>query len=348
MNSNITQHKDLSVYALPGRVKNAAVALDEARDAEQAGFGTIYLSERLDMKEAGAVCGAMTAVTSKINIATGLIHQVTRHPVTIAAMAATLQQMSGGRFVLGIGRGVGPLAPSLGVKPATLASLEQLASTLKRLWAGERITEEGPLGKFSGLRFVDQLSEPPPPIIFGTFGQLGLKLAGRCFDGVLLHPFLTVEAVANAVKIVRESAEAAGRDPASVRIINTLIAAPDLSQERIDLAIKARAISYFQLKGLGDQLVERNQWDPQVLEKIRSHSTLANKGMADTSLSRQQLIQAAEAIPDEWYQQGAALGSSEFCAQRAREYKNVGVDEILIHGASPKEASGIAKIWSDK
>lgn len=343
----MARHKDLSVYTLPGRIKNATAALDEARDAEQAGFGTVYLSERLDMKEAGAVCGAISAVTDQINIATGLIHEITRHPITIAAMAATLQQLSGGRFVLGIGRGVGPLARSLGVKSSTLASLEQLVVMLKRLWAGERISEEGPLGKFSRLRFVDQLSEPPPPVIFGTFGPLGLKLAGRSFDGVLLHPFLTVEAVAEAVRTVRRSAEEAGRDPASIRVISTLIAAPDLSEARQDIAVKARAISYFQLKGLGDQLVERNKWNPQVLENIRSHPTLSNKGMADTSLTREELVASAEQIPEEWYRLGAAIGSARQCAERAHEYKKAGADEILIHGALPKEAAGIAKIWGE-
>src|SRR5690606_22388031 len=202
------RHQDLSIYILPGRVTDASVGLQEAKTAEQLGFGAVYLSERLDMKEAGVVCGAVSAVTDRIHIGTGLIHPITRHPVTIAAMAATLQQMSGGRFVLGIGRGIGPLAPSLGMAPPTLKSLEHLVGVLRRLWAGERISEDGPLGKFSGLRFVDQLSVPPPPVIFGTMGPLGLDLVGRCFDGVLLHPFLTVDAVESAVKRVRAAAEA--------------------------------------------------------------------------------------------------------------------------------------------
>jgi probable F420-dependent oxidoreductase len=339
------RHQDLSIYILPGRVTNAAVGLDEAKIAERAGFGTVYLSERLDMKEAGAVCGAVAAVTDRIHVGTGLIHQITRHPVTIAAMAATLQQMSGGRFVLGIGRGIGPLAPSLGVTPPNLKSLEHLASVLRRLWAGERISEEGPVGKFSGLRFVDGLSVPPPPMIFGTFGPLGLDLAGRCFDGVLLHPFLTEEAVAAAAMRVRAAAEAAGRDPQSMRVIATLVAAPDLDDERVDIAVRARAISYFQLKGLGDQLVEANGWDKAVLERIRAHATLSGKGMADTALTRDKLVDAAQVIPEEWFAAGAAIGSAEFCVQRARAYRKAGADEILVHGASPAEAAGMAELW---
>ena len=58
-----------------------------------------------------------------------------------------------------------------------------------------------------------------------------LALAGRLFDGVILHPFLTTKAVGDSVALVRRAAEEAGRDPASVRVVTTLVSAPDLSPE---------------------------------------------------------------------------------------------------------------------
>ncbi|MFI5042548.1 MAG: LLM class flavin-dependent oxidoreductase, partial [Acidimicrobiales bacterium] len=91
---------DLSVYVLPGRTTRPVLAIDEARDAERLGFGGVYMSERLDLKEAGAVCGAIAASTSRVRVGPALVHQGTRHPLTTAAMAATLQSMTDGRFVL--------------------------------------------------------------------------------------------------------------------------------------------------------------------------------------------------------------------------------------------------------
>jgi 5,10-methylenetetrahydromethanopterin reductase len=333
--------KELSAYVVPGRTARPGDAVSEARGAEAAGFGAVYVSERLDLKEAGTVCGAVVASTSRIGVGTGVIHPGTRHPLTIAALAATLQNMSNGRFVLGIGRGLPSLAPSLGVANPTLAGIEHLASVLRRLWRGERITEDGPAGSFHGLRFSDVPVHAPPPIYFGTIGPKGLAAAGRTFDGVILHPFLSAKAVGDAAAIVRGAAEDAGRDPSTVRVISTLVAAPDLPEARTAVAVGARAVSYFQVRGLGEQLVQWNGWDPSVLDVLRSHPTMVGKGIADTAMARQRLVPAAEVLPAEWFADGAAVGTSHACAQRARDYLAAGADEVIVHGASPLEAVGM-------
>jgi probable F420-dependent oxidoreductase len=341
MSAPVAPFDRLSIYVVPGRTTSPGTALDEARDAEDAGFGAVYVSERLDLKEAAAVCGGVVAVTSGIGVGTAVIHQGTRHPLTIAALSATLQNMSGGRFVLGLGRGLGALAPSLGMAKPTLAGLEHLASVLRRLWKGEAVTEEGPAGSFRRMRFADVVTSTPPPILFGTIGPKGLALAGRAFDGVILHPFLTASAVAASVEIVRRSAEQAGRDPSALRVVSTLVAAPDLSQVRTDIAVRARAVSYFQVRGLGELLVERNRWDGSVLEAIRAHSTLAGRGIADTALTRDGLVAAAEVIPASWFTDGAAVGTTAACAHRVTEYLAAGADEVLLHGVNPVEAAAM-------
>lgn len=332
----------LSIYAVPGRTIRPADAITEARDAEAAGFSGVYVSERLDLKEAAAVCGALVGATRRIRVGTGLIHQGTRHPLTIAAMAATLQSLSDGRFVLGVGRGLAALAPSLGVAAPTLASMEHLVDVLRRLWRGERVTEDGPAGSFHRLRFADVPTCTAPPIYFGTVGPRGLALAGRVFDGAILHPFLTTDAVRESVATVRKAAADAGRDADGIRIVATLVSAPDLDEARIDVAVRARAISYFQVRGLGEQLVEWNGWDPAVLAAIREHPTLTGRGIADTAMSREHLVAAAETMPPEWFAEGAAIGTSASCAQRARDYVAAGADEVLVHGASPSEAAAMA------
>lgn len=339
-------HDDLSVYVLPGRTSDPAAGIAEAAAAEAAGFGTVYVSERLDLKDAAVTCGALAATTSAIRVGTAIIHQSTRHPLAIASMAATLQTMSGGRFVLGMGRGLGALAPSLGTPPPTLAGLEHLVSVLRRLWAGERLTEQGPAGNFRGLRFSDLPPGDPPPILLGTVGPKGLDLAGRAFDGAILHPFLTAEAVQRSVERVRRSAERAGRDPAALQIVSTLVAAPDLSPEREDIAVRARAVSYFQVRGLGELLADANGWDPAILTQLREHPTLAGKGIADTALGRHGLVDSAEVFPDEWLTTGAAIGTAHACVTRAKDYRNCGADEILIHGALPAEAAPMAAAWT--
>jgi probable F420-dependent oxidoreductase len=194
------------------------------------------------------------------------------------------------------------------------------------------------------MRFSD-LPPGPPPVLFGTIGPRGLELAGRVFDGVILHPFLTAEGVATSATLVRAAAERAGRDPGSLRIISTLVAAPDVSPERAGIAVRARAVSYFQVRGLGELLVARNGWEPAVLDRLRAHPSLASGRIADTALTRDRMVAAAEMIPEYWFRQGAAIGTVAQCVARAREYLAAGADEILLHGASPQEAAGIAGLW---
>ncbi len=339
------QATDLSIYVLPGRAPDPVAGLSEAADAEAAGFGGVYVSERLDVKDAAVLCGALAARTTGLRVGTALVHQGTRHPLTLASMASTMQMISGGRFVLGLGRGLGALAPSLGVAKPTLAGLEHLVTTMRRLWVGERVSESGPAGSFRGMRFSDLPAGPPPPILFGTIGPRGLALAGRVFDGVILHPFLTPDAVARSIAIVRQAAEDADRDPGSIRVVSTVVAAPDLSPQREDLAVRARAISYLQVRGLGELLVAANGWDPEVLIRIRSHPTLTGTGIADTAFTRDRLVHAAEVIPDSWFDTGAAVGSVGVCVAKTRDYRQAGADEILLHGALASEAAVMVPGW---
>lgn len=338
---------DLSIYVLPGRAPDPRVGVEEALQAEAAGLGAVYVSERLDVKDAAVVAGAIAASTSEVRLGTAVVHEGTRHPLTMASMASTLQLLSGGRFTLGLGRGLGALAPSLGVAKPTLASIEHLVSTVRRLWLGERISERGPAGSFRGLRFSDLPPAPLPPILFGTIGPRGLALAGRCFDGAILHPFLTPEAVARSARTIRDAAEASGRDPGAIRIVATVVCAPGLTPEREGIAARARAISYLQVRGLGELLVETNDWNPEVLQAIRDHPTLVGKGIADTSLTRDRLVESSEVIPSDWFDEGAAVGSVAHCVERARAYRDAGADELLLHGVLAGEVGPFVGAWVD-
>src|SRR5437763_9470459 len=99
----------LSTYILPGRITEPAVGLQEAVDAEQAGFSRVWISERYDLKELGVLSGAVAARTSRIGVASGLAALPARHPLLLAAYAATMQATFGERLLLGVGGGFTPL-----------------------------------------------------------------------------------------------------------------------------------------------------------------------------------------------------------------------------------------------
>ena len=75
---------------------------------------------------------------------------------------------------------------------------------------GEKVRYDGPAGAYPSLRLNDLPDQLVPPLVFAAIGSNGLELAGRHFDGVLLHPFLTTTAVRRSVELVRGAERAAG------------------------------------------------------------------------------------------------------------------------------------------
>ena len=156
---------------------------------------------------------------------------------------------------------------------------------------------------------------------------------------MLLHPFVSPTGVANSTKIVRDAAEKAGRDPLSVRIYHNIIVAPDLPKDEEDAVVRGRAITYFELPGFGDLIVEINEWDKSVLDQIRAHPKIAalNGKPADQAYTRAELVDVGQLLPQHWIDEGAAVGTAAHCADQLMAYLDAGADEILLHGAGPKD-----------
>ena len=100
------QMNELGFYTLAGQPKSPAELIDEVREAEAQGIGACFISERLNIKEAATICGAVGAVSTKIGIATAAANHNTRHPMVTAAHAMTMSKLTGGRYSLGLGRGI--------------------------------------------------------------------------------------------------------------------------------------------------------------------------------------------------------------------------------------------------
>ncbi|MGD9701257.1 MAG: TIGR03857 family LLM class F420-dependent oxidoreductase [Acidimicrobiia bacterium] len=327
----------LGAYTLPGRVADPRPAIGQAQMAEHLGLSTIWISERYGTKDVGVLGGAIAQATSRIQIGSAISHFLFRHPLALASMATTMQALSGGRFLLGIGRSVAPMWRAVGLPTMTNQVLADLADIHRRLCQGEKVKYDGPAGQFPSLRLGDVPDVTPPPILLAAIGPKTLDLAGRHFDGAILHPFLTVQAVRESVDKVRAGAEAAGRDPHAAKIYATVVTAPDLTEAQELAVVGGRAVTYFQIPDFGELLSSVSGWDPAGLADLRSHPMLANvRGSADNLFTKDQLAEVSQVLPREWLYEGAAIGSAGVCADRLREYLAAGADEILIHGAVPE------------
>jgi 5,10-methylenetetrahydromethanopterin reductase len=327
---------DLGAYVLPGRVSDPGAVIGQATAAEHLGLRTVWLSERWGTKDLGVVAGALSQATARLQIASGITHLQSRHPALLASLAMTAQALSGGRFILGVGRSVDAMWKAVGLPASTNASIIDHADIFRRLCRGEKVRYDGPAGKYPSLRLNDIPDQPVPPLVFAAIGPKGLELAGRHFDGVLLHPFLTPAAVRRSVAQVRRAERAAGRPEGVVRVYATVVVACELPADEELAVVGARAVSYYQIPGFGERLTVVNGWDPEPLTRLRSHPLLAGlRGAADSVLTRDELTDVASVLPTVWTADSAAIGSAAHCHGVFEKYRDAGADELVLHGTPP-------------
>lgn len=333
---------DLGGYLLPGRIKSPLEAFPQADAGEAIGLGSLWVSERWENKEIASTLGALSQRTSKAKLVAGMTHFGTRHPIVIAGMGSTLAALSGNRFVMGFGRSVPFVWKKLGLPVPVMAAMADYANILRALWRGETVNYEGPAGRYPAMH-LDDVPAVPPPIILAAVGPKTLALAGSHFDGVVLHPFLTTEGARRSIEIVRQAAEAAGRDPMSVKVSATLVVAPDASEEEVDRVVRIRSLTYFNARELGSAVIKMNGWDPAPMETLLTDPRFVNDGTRKESADELQarLKAAIQVLPEFWMREGAGIGSAEEVARRAAAYKDIGADEILLHGTTP---DGLGKV----
>ena len=343
-----TGRSSLGCYVLPGGVPDPVPVIDQAKAAERLGLGCVWIGERYDTKDLPSLAGALSQATSTVGIGAAVTSPGLRHPMVLAAMGQTLQALTGGRFRLGFGRSASWRWRMYGAPAPTLASLGDTADILRRLWRGESVSYVGPAGRFPELRLAQRPAVDAPPVLLAAVGPRTLAVAGERFDGVILHPFLTPDAVHRSSVVARSAARAAGRDPGALRVYAVVATAPGRTDDEVALAIRCRAAGYFHVAGLGDALVAANQWDPGALARYREHPALRALGgrQADKALSRHDLIELSHGLPDEWIDAASAVGSAATCARRLHDYLGAGADEIILHGSTAEQFGDVATSFS--
>jgi alkanesulfonate monooxygenase SsuD/methylene tetrahydromethanopterin reductase-like flavin-dependent oxidoreductase (luciferase family) len=172
------------------------------RAAETAGYGALWLPE-ITGRDALVALGTLAGETRDLLLATGVLPMRSRTAVATAMGAATVQERSGGRLLLGVGSGA--------VRRGALEELRELVGLLRSLLAGDTVEREG-------RRFRLSLTLPGEvPIWISTLGPKAMRLAGEIADGALLN-WCPPERVAFARDRIAEGAAAAGRDPTNVAV----------------------------------------------------------------------------------------------------------------------------------
>ena len=233
-----------------------------AVDVEGAGLTSLWTNEAAG-RDALLLCQAWAAATTTLEVGIGVVPLWTRSPAQLAMASATLQEVSGGRFLLGLGVShpvtMGAWHGAQVVKPRT-AAIEAL-TILAQLEAGEASDVDGEV--LSSRRFRLNISPTPPPTrrYLAAMGPRMLETAGAHAHGTLLN-WSTPAEVERAGDIVRSAAAAAGRTEPEVAAYVRIAVGEDREAARGALAreiggycaLPAYA-AHFERQGLGEAVI---------------------------------------------------------------------------------------------
>jgi len=199
---------------------------DSALRLEAAGYAGVWCWDHFESRgtktdpvlECWTTLTAVAAQSTRLTVSPFVLNVMNRHPAVVARMAATLQELSGGRLILGMGIGGHPAEHrALGIPfpppPERVEHLTEAVAVIRALWTGGPVTLDGE--HYSLVEaYAHPPPQPPPPIIVGGETPAGARLAARIGDGWTAFE----ETFERDEPAYRRALDEAGRDRAAMRV----------------------------------------------------------------------------------------------------------------------------------
>jgi 5,10-methylenetetrahydromethanopterin reductase len=188
-------------------------AARNAKMAEDLGFASLILPDSQNLApEVWSQLVLAAQATSRIRLGPGVTNSVTRDPAVTACAALTLQVESGGRAVLGIGRGDSSVQ-RIGKTQDPVASFERYLTRVQAYLRGDPVDRDG---FASRLEWLPEMRVPKVPVEVAATGRRVIAAAARTADRICFAVGADVDHLGAAIAHARAAAQAAGRDPASI------------------------------------------------------------------------------------------------------------------------------------
>jgi probable F420-dependent oxidoreductase len=287
--------------------------------AEKLGFSDAWSFETL-AGDAITPVAAAAAATERMRLGTAIVPVFTRPAALIALSAASVQQFSGGRFVLGVGISTPTIVEQWMDVPyrLPLTRLRETVAALRAAFTGQKVTTSGKTVKINGFR-LGAPPEMPPPIYVGAQGELMLQTAGEIGDGVIVN-YITPETFPRMLNEIRQGAHTAGRSADSLDIACRILVAVDDEQEVVRENLRRELTGYltvpqynrfFQWIGYGDE--------------ARNALEAWNAGDRRKALSL---------VPNHMIESIFVFGTAERIVQRLHDYEQAGITTTALQFTS--------------
>lgn len=296
--------------------------VDFAQHAERTGYDSFWMHETYFQRDAISYLAAAAMVTERIRLGLGCINVFTRNAALIAMTAGAIDELSGERFILGIGMGgllpmtkLGyKVVPSDGGRP--IVTMSETIEAVRRLSTGEPVTMHGEFIDFDGVKLVFPPRQRRLPIYIATTRPRLVQLAKNIADGVILPGVATtIEGLKDQLDSVKRGSPL----PADFEIADYLMCSVGTNRsDALDCVRQQGFLLDIIARSSQEQYMERYGVMPEETQKLREAWQRGDRQAASAALS------------DAMISAFTISGTPEECLSKFEEYRKTGITLPII------------------
>jgi len=288
-----------------------------AAAAEHLGFEEVWVAEDCYFNGGFSSAALALAATSRVKVGLGVVSSVTRHPAAVAMEIATLAGAHPGRFLPGIGHGLGLWTDQMGISPRSpLTALRECLTSVRAMLAGETVQLAG--REFT-LRSIAAAHPPAErvPLLTGVVGRRSLELSGEIADGTVASILAGPRYLQSAREAIGAGMRTGGR---SEHLLPTFaLASVDKDGKAAKEAMRPVLGYFLHALGAHNGLTAPCGYNDRIGELI------AGGGPE----------QVAAELPEEWIDELTLSGDPDEVTERIRRLIDAGATSVLVSPVNP-------------
>lgn len=293
-------------------------AVEIARLADELGYDCLLIPESFG-RDGVSLCDRLLAATSRINVCFGIANVFSRSPAVLASTAATLDELSGGRFILGLGGSTPNLVEGWhGLEFKTpMARTREVIEICRRIWARDPSPYEGKIFRAGGVKLAFKPLRENIPIWHGAVMEKGLQTCGELADG-WIPANLPEQCISLGGDILARSGESVGREPGNVTVAPTFQLAVHEDEQQVMPLVKFGIAMYY---GQPNSPYARAAASLGYEEDVQQLQQAYSEGGAQ---------KAVEAVSERLARSVSITGSVDQCRSRVQDLLAQGADRLVV------------------
>lgn len=323
-----------------GKFANAREIADLMRQAEEHGFEMGFFSETIElMRDSVTALAVIGMATTRLAIGTTQIVRL-RSPIVMAQTLASLDELTGGRMMLAPGACTNSHARVHALAPADPAqTLREWVESMRLILSGKKVSYHGTHVSFDDVGLAWKPTRASVPLYIPATSRTGLRIAGEIGDGAVLNAVCSPEYTRNAIKIIREAAESAGRDWSKFQIAQIVNCSIEDTHEQALDAMRwevATKMDPVQLPFIAKPKMRVGE--PYIREEDLPRFAEAYERGGMEAL--------VKAVPDSYVEGMTASGTPDEVVARVQQYRDVGVQLPLLRPAALHQTQRLLELFA--